>query len=91
MDSKENIKHNLVELDRYRTMRAELKSVILKYLSEIPEGTTFVSSCCGCLHFRKIVLILNREKLVSTNVCKHDFVKQVILYSINIIINIFQI
>ena len=83
IDSIEKIKHNLAELDRYRTMRGELKSVILKYLSEIAEGPTFVCSCCGCLDFRKTVVILKREKLVSTNVCKHDFVKQVIiLYSI---------
>ena len=72
-------------------MRGGLKSVILKYLSEIAEGPTFVCSCCGCLHFRKTVVILKREKLVSTNVCKHDFVKQVIiLYSIDIILNIFK-
>ena len=87
------MKHNLAELDRYRTMRGELKSVVLKYLSEIAEGPTFVCSCCGCLHFRKTVVILHREKLVSTNKCKHDFVKQVIiLYFIDfIIINIFKI
>ena len=83
IDSKEKMRHNLAELERYRTMRGELKSVILKYISEIDEGPTFVCSCCGCLHFRKTVVILKREKLVSTNVCKHDFVKQVIiLYSI---------
>ena len=81
IDSKEKMRHNLAELDRYRTMRGALKSVILKYLSEIAEGPTFVCSCCGCLHFRKTVVILKREKLVSTNVCKHDFVKQV-TYSI---------
>ena len=91
IDSKEKIKHNLAELDRYKIMRGALKSVILKYLSEIAEGPTFVCSCCGCLHSRKTVVILKREKLVSTNVCKHDFVKQVIiLSSIVIIINIFK-
>ena len=88
-DSKEKMRHNLAELNRYRTMQSALKSVILKYLSEIAEGPTFVCSCCGCLHFRKTVVILKREKLVSTNECKHDFVKQVIiLYSIGIILNI---
>ena len=55
VDSKEKMKHNLAELDRYRTMQGALKSVILKYLSEIAEGPTFVCSCCGCLHFRKTV------------------------------------
>ena len=83
IDSKEKMRHNLAELERYRTMRGELKSVILKYLFEIAEGPTFFCSCCGCLHYRKTVVILKREKLVSTIVCKHDFVKQVIiLYSI---------
>ena len=80
LDSKEKIKHNLAELDRYRNMRGKFKSVILKYLSEIAEGPTYVCSRCGCLHFRKTVVILNREKLVSTNMCKHDFVKQVIIF-----------
>ena len=66
-------------LERYRTMKGELKSVTLKYLSEITEGTTFVCSCCGCLHFRKTVVILKRETLVLANVMNPHFVKQVLL------------
>ena len=60
MDSNEKMKQNLAELDRYRTMQSALKSVILKCLSEIAEGPTFVCYCCGCLHFRKTVVILKR-------------------------------
>ena len=62
------MKPNPAKLDRYRAMRGELKSVVLKHLSEIAEGPTFVCSCCGCLHFRKTVVILKREKLSLTNV-----------------------
>ena len=92
MDSKEKMKQNLAELERYITMRGELKSVILKYLSEIAEGPTFVCSCCGCLHFRRTVVVLNREKLVSTNVSNPDFVKQVIIiFTLNIMIINFNI
>ena len=92
IDSKEKMKQNLAELERYITMRGELKSVILKYLCEIAEGPTFVCSCCGCLHFRRTVVVLNREKLVSTNVSNPDLVKQVIIiFTLNIMIINFNI
>ena len=72
-------KHNKHVLEKYRTNREDVSSVILSYFSQISQGPTYVCSCCGCLHFRKAVVILKREKLVSTNVSNSDFVKQVII------------
>ena len=72
-------KHNEHVLERYRTNREDVNSVILSYFSQISQGPTYVCSCCGCLHFRKAVVILKREKLVSANVSNSDFVKQVII------------
>ena len=73
-------KHNKHVLEKYRTNREEVNSVIQSYFSQISQGLTYVCSCCGCLHFRKTVVILNREKLVSTNLSNSDFVKQVIIF-----------
>ena len=71
-------KHNKQVLEKYRTNREE--AVIESYLSQISKGPTYVCSCCGCFHFRKTVVILKREKLVSTNESNPDFVKQVIIF-----------
>ena len=77
-------KHNKHVLEKYRTNRDEVSSVIQSYFSQISQGPTYVCSCCGCLHFRKTVVMLNREKLVSTNVSNPDFFKQVIiLFTLN--------
>ena len=73
-------KHNKYVLEKYRTNRDEVSSVIQSYFSQISQGPTYVYSCCGCLHFRKTVVILKREKLVSTNESNPDFVKQVIIF-----------
>ena len=78
-DPEKRAEHNKHVLERYRTNRKEVSSVILSYFSQISQGPTYVCSCCGCLHFRKTVVILKREKLVSTNVSNSDFVKQVII------------
>ena len=78
-DPEMRAEHNKHVLERYRTNRKEVSSVILSYFSQISQGPTYVCSCCGCLHFRKAVVILKREKLVSTNVSNSDFVKQVII------------
>ena len=72
-------KHNKHVLERYRTNREDVSSIILSYFSQISQGPTYVCSCCGCLHFRKAVVILKREKLVSTNVSNLDFVQQVFI------------
>ena len=78
-DPKKRAEHNKQVLERYRSNREEVSSVILSYFSQISEGPTYVCSCCGCLHFRKAVVVLKKEKLVSTNVSNSDFVKQVII------------
>ena len=73
-------KHNKHVLEKYRTNRVEVSSVSQSYFSQISQGPTYVCSCCGCLHFRKTVVILKREKLVSTNLSNSDFIKQVIIF-----------
>ena len=73
-------KHNKHVLEKYKTNREEVSSVIQSYFSQISQGPTYVCSCCGCLHFRKTVVILKREKLVSTNESNPNFVKQVIIF-----------
>ena len=78
-DPEKRVEYNKHVLERYRTNRKEVSSVILRYFFQISQGPTYVCSCCGCLHFRKTVVILKREKLVSTNVSNSDFVKQVII------------
>ena len=80
-------KHNKHVLEKYRTDREQVSSVIQSYFSQISQGPTYVCSCCGCLHFRKTVVILKREKLVSTKLSNSDFVKQVfIFFTLNIYI-----
>ena len=78
-DPEKRAEHNKLVLERYRSNRDEVSSVILSYFSQISQGPTYVCSCCGCLHFRKAVVVLKKEKLVSTNVSNSDFVKQVII------------
>ena len=72
-------KHNEHVLERYKTNREDVSSVILSYFSQISQVPKYVCSCCGCLHFRKAVVILKREKLVSKNVSNLDFVEQVMI------------
>ena len=80
--------HNKHVLERYRTNRDQVTSVILTYFSQISQGPTYLCSCCGCLHFRKTVVILKREKLLSMNVSNLDFLKQVfILFNVVIYYN----
>ena len=52
--------HNKHVLERYRTHREEVSSVILSYFFQISQGPTYVCSCCGCLHFRKAVVVQKR-------------------------------
>ena len=79
-DPKKRAEHNKHVLERYRSNREEFSSVILSYFSQISQCPTYICSCCGCLHFRKAVVVLKKEKLVSTNVSNSDFVKQVLSY-----------
>ena len=58
-------KHNRLVLEKYKTSRRNVNSVSLHYFSQISEGPTYVCSCCGCLHFRKSVVILTRARLDS--------------------------
>ena len=80
-------KHNKYVLEKYITNREEVSSIILNYSFQISQRPTYVCSCCGCLLFRKAVVILIQENLVSTNVSKSDCLKQVIIrFNIDIFI-----
>ena len=41
--------HNKHVLEKYRTNRDEVSSVILSYFSLVSQGSTYVCYCCGCL------------------------------------------
>ena len=45
--------------------RAEHNVQRIDYFLQISEGSTYVCYCCGCLHFRKSVVILIRARLDS--------------------------
>ena len=57
--------HNRYVLQKYKSGKGNFISVTVDYFFQISEGPTYVCSCCGCLHFRKSVVILTRARLDS--------------------------
>ena len=57
--------HNIYVLQKYKSGKGNFISVTVDYFFQISEGPTYVCSCCGCLHFRKSVVILTRARLDS--------------------------
>ena len=45
--------------------KGDVEPITLNYFFQISQGPTFVCSCCGCLHFRRSVVILTRARLDS--------------------------
>ena len=70
-------KHNSYVLKKYITDRASVEPTSLDYFFQISQGPTFVCSCCGCLHFRRSVVILTRARLDSMSEYSPTFVNQV--------------
>ena len=68
-------KNNVRDLGRYKSMKGNLSCLILEFRIEISQGPTNVCSCCGCLHFKRSVVLLKREKL--TNKFTQEFVNKV--------------
>ena len=58
-------KHNSYVLEKYRVNKGDFEPITLNYFFQISQGPTFVCSCCGCLHFRRSVVILTRARLDS--------------------------
>ena len=70
-------KHNSCVLKKYITDRASVEPTSLDYFFQISQGPTFVCSCCGCLHFRRSVVILTRARLDSMSEYSPTFINQV--------------
>ena len=78
--------HNRYVLQKYKSDKGNFISVTIDYFFQISEGPTYVCSCCGCLHFRKNVVILTRARLDSMG--NQTFIDQVCYVSL--LIHIFQ-
>ena len=83
-DPVEQAKESKRQLKKYMTKREQLSSIILIYRTQISEGPTFVCSCCGCLHFRRCVVILKRDDHGFGNQFSQDFLDQVMILLIKI-------
>ena len=70
-------KHNSYVLKKYITDRASVEPTSLDYFFQISQGPTFICSCCGCLHFRRSVVILTRARLDSMSEYSPTFINQV--------------
>ena len=70
-------KHNSYVLKKYITDRASVEPTSLDYYFQISQGPTFICSCCGCLHFRRSVVILTRARLDSMSEYSPTFINQV--------------
>ena len=70
-------KHNSYVLKKYITDRASVEPTSLDYFFQISQGPTFICSCCGCLHFRRSVVILTRTRLDSMSEYSPTFINQV--------------
>ena len=78
-------KHNSYVFKKYITDRASVEPTSLDYFFQISQGPTFICSCCGCLHFRRSVVILTRTRLDSMSEYSSTFINQVcpqILFSL---------
>ena len=70
-------KHNSYVLEKYRVNKGDVEPITLNYFFQISQGPTFVCSCCGCLHFRRSVVILTRARLDSMSEYSPTFINQV--------------
>ena len=64
-NTEKRAEHNRYVLQKYKSGKGNFISVTVDYFFQISEGPTYVCSCCGCLHFRKSVVILTRARLDS--------------------------
>ena len=76
-DSSLREKHNSYVQEKYRVNKGDVEPITLNYFFQISQGPTFVCSCCGCLHFRRSVVILTRARLDSMSEYSPTFINQV--------------
>ena len=60
-------RHNSYVLENYRANKRDVEPITLNYFFQISQGPTFVCCCCGCLHFRRSVVVLTKTRLDSTS------------------------
>ena len=71
-DPDKRAKHNKRKSDKLKdpSIRDKHNSYVpitLNYFFQISQGPTFVCCCCGCLHFRRSVVVLTKTRLDSMN------------------------
>ena len=76
-DSSIRDKHNSYVQEKYRVNKGDVEPITINYFFQISQGPTFVCSCCGCLHFRRSVVILTRARLNSMSEYSPTFINQV--------------
>ena len=76
-DSSIRDKHNSYVQEKYRVNKGDVEPITINYFFQISQGPTFVCSCCGCLHFRRSVVILTRARLDSMSEYSPTFINQV--------------
>ena len=76
-DSSTRDKHNSYVLEKYIFHKGDVEPITLNYFFQISQGPTFVCSCCGCLHFRRSVVILTRARLDSMSEYSPTFINLV--------------
>ena len=54
-NSAKRAEHNRYVLHKYKSCKGDFISVTIDYFFQISVGSTYVCSCCGCLHFREKV------------------------------------
>ena len=64
-DSSIRNEHNSYVREKYRANKGDVEPITLNYLFQISQGPTFVCCCCGCLHFRRSVVVLTKTRLDS--------------------------
>ena len=68
-------KHNSYVLEKYIVHKGDVEPITLNYFFQISQGPTFVCCCCGCLHFRRSVVVLTKTRLDSMS--DSTFINQV--------------
>ena len=83
---RKNIKSRTIEEIARKEKRSADKlnpdSIYSDYLRQIKQGPTNVCTCCGCLYFRKTVILLNRERIGLNNPSSKDFFQVCLSYYI---------
>ena len=58
-------KHNIYVLEKYRANKGNVEPITHNYFFQISQGPTLACCCCGCLNFRRSVVVLTKTRLDS--------------------------